>query len=402
MKRRILPIFSIAAVLLCSQSYAQKNTAFAVTAATKGSYNWNVIREIDLSTGEVIKTLYDPSINRNIKYKPAKGTELKQNTMGHSATGAGVAAAAFDALHNRLYFTNMRGNALQYFDLGSNELNVVVDNNPTFNTGVKHNEGNVITRMAFASDGFGYAISNDGKGFIRFSTEEKSAVTNLGELINGTKNGKVSIHDQATSWGGDMVGDAYGNLYLVTYRNHLFKINPITRVADYLGQLKGIPEPFTSNGAVVNDEGELIVSSATVTDNYYRVNISTLDATPIQKKASTVFNSSDLANKNLLYEKKGIANIFNNIKANDALSVFPNPVTSKFFNLQFDKVPLGRYNLLLADASGRTVLSRSLIIAMKGQVEKVTLPRTAGGGTYFVKLIGGASNAAYNQKLMVQ
>jgi hypothetical protein len=103
-----------------------------------------------------------------------------------------------------------------------------------------------------------------------------------------------------------------------------------------------------------------------------------------------------------LYEKKGIANIFNNIKANDALSVFPNPVTSKFFNLQFDKVPLGRYNLLLADASGRTVLSRSLIIAMKGQVEKVTLPRTAGGGTYFVKLIGGASNAAYNQKLMVQ
>jgi hypothetical protein len=109
-----------------------------------------------------------------------------------------------------------------------------------------------------------------------------------------------------------------------------------------------------------------------------------------------------LANKNLLYQKKGIANVFNVIKANDALSVFPNPVTNKVFNVQFDKVPLGRYNMLLTDASGRAVLSKSLIIAMKGQVERVALPRTAGGGTYFVKLVGGGSTAAFNQEIVVQ
>lgn len=402
MKRRILPIFSIAAILLSSETEAQKNAAFAVTAGVKGSFSWNVIRQIDLSSGEVLKTLYDPAINKVVNYKGAAGTNLPPNAVQGAATGSGVAAAAFDAIHNRLYFTNMRSNALQYFDLNSTDLNVVVNNSPAFNTGSKNDEANVITRMAFAADGYGYAITNDGKGFLRFTTDEKSTVTNLGTLINGGKNGNMSIHAQPTSWGGDMVGDIYGNLYLVTYRNHLFKINPATRVADYLGQLKGIPQPFTSNGAVVSDDGELIVSSATVTDNYYRVNISTLEATPIQKKESTVFNSSDLANSNLLYQKKGIPNLpFNDIKANTTLSVYPNPVTAKFFNLQFDKVPFGKYNLILADASGRTVLTKPLVIAMKGQVEKITLPRVTGGGTYFVKVIGSLGTS-YNQELVVQ
>ena len=400
MKNKILPIFSIAAVLFSSQSYAQKNTAFAVTAAFKGSYNWNVVREIDLSTGEVIRTLYDPAVNKVVNYKAAAGSDLKP--IYGPATGNGVAAAAFDALHNRLYFTNMRGDALQYFDLATNDLNIVVNNNPIFNTGAKHNEGNVITRMAFAADGFGYAISNDGKSFVRFTTDDKSVITNLGSLTDGVKNGKISIHDQATSWGGDIVGDAYGNLYLVTYRNHIFKINPKTKVADYLGQVKGLPELFTSNGAVVSEDGDLTITSATVTDNYYHVNISTLAATPIQKKDQQVFNSSDLANSNLLYQKKVLPNLFNDSKASTAVSIFPNPVTQRFFNMKFAEVPFGRYNYVLADASGRAVLSKALNITMKGQVERVALPRAAGGGTYFVKLVGGTANAIFNQEVVVQ
>jgi hypothetical protein len=403
MKRKILPIFVLTATLFSSPSEAQKNAAFAVTAAVKGNFNWNVIREIDLSTGEVIRTIYDPAINTSINITAAPGTVLKPIGLKGPATGYGVAAAAFDAVHNRLYFTNMRGNALSYFDLAAKDVNVVVNNNDAFNTGDKHNEGNVITRMAFAADGFGYAITNDGKGFIRFTTDQNSSVTNLGQLTDGSKNGKMSVHSQATSWGGDMVGDAYGNLYLVTYRNHLFKINPNTRVADYLGEIKGIPTDFTSNGAVVSDDGELIVSSATVTHNYYRINISTLTATPVQKKEAQLFNSSDLANSNLLYQKKGKPNLlFNEIKGNTAISVFPNPVTTKFFNVQFDQVPAGRYNLLLTDASGRAVISKSVVVAMKGQVEKVSLPRTAGGGTFFIKLLGDTASNTYNEKLVVQ
>jgi hypothetical protein len=402
MKRRILPIFAVSALLLSSQSYAQKNTAFAVTASEKGNFNWNVIREIDLSTGEVLRTLYDPAVNKAINLKHMHGTELKTTGTPLSATGSGVAAAAFDAVHNRLYFTGMRADGLSYFDLSSSELNVVVNDNPAFNTGNKSNEANVITRMAFASDGYGYAITNDGKGFIRFTTDPKPTITNLGELIDGSKNGTISIHAQCSSWGGDMVGDAYGNLYLVTYRNHIFKINPTTRIADYLGAIKGVSAQFTSNGAVVDNDGELIVSSATMADNYYRVNISTLEATPLHKKEAQLFNASDLANSNLLYQRKGIDNlVFNEIRGNSVVSVFPNPAVDRTFNMQFDKIPSGKYNLVLTDASGRTVVSKALTISVKGQVEKVSLPRTSGGGLYLVKLTGGDSKAVYSDKVVV-
>ncbi len=400
--KKIVPSLAIAALLFSSSSHAQKNTAFAVTGATKGNFTWNVIREIDLSSGEVLRTVYDPAINKSINFKSA-GAD-RTNLPVHSATGSGVAAAAFDAVHNRLYFTNMRANELMYFDFNSKDGNVVIDNNPAFNTGDKFDEANIITRMAFASDGTGYAITNDGKSLLRFTTGQKPAITNLGSLTDGKKNGTMSIHAQATSWGGDMVGDTYGNMYLVTYRNHIYKINLKTRVADYLGQIKGVPAEFTSNGMVVNNNGDVVVSSATMIDNYYKVNIATLEAVAIKKNEDKLFNSSDLANSNLLYQKKGEANNFllSEVKNNQAISLYPNPVTNKTFTVQFNKVPAGRYNMLLTDASGRNVISKALNVALPGQVEKVTLPRASASGMYLIKLTGGNSRLFYNDKVVVQ
>lgn len=403
MKQRILLAFTIASFLISSHSVAQKNTAFAVTGPTKGNFTWNVIREINLSTGEVIRTIYDPNVKKSINYKLASGDE-KANSSLSSATGSGVAAAAFDALHNRLYFTGMRSGTLMYFDFNSNDLNVVVNDNPAFNTGDKGDEANIITRMAFTSDGTGYAITNDGKSLIRFTTDQKPSVSNLGQLIDGKKNGTMSIHAQCSSWGGDMVGDAYGNMYLVTYRNHIFKINPKTRIADYLGQLKGVPAEFTSNGMVVNDNGDVIVSSATQSDNYYKVNMSTLQAAAIDKKEDQVYNSSDLANSNLLYQKKGDSDkfVWSEIKGNNAISIYPNPAVNKTFSVQFDKVPAGRYNLMLTDASGRDVITRALTVSLPGQTEKVSLPRASAGGMYLIKLTGRNQNVFYSDKIAVQ
>lgn len=403
MKKKILPSLAIAALLITSHSNAQKNSAFAVTGATKGNYMWNVIREIDLSTGEVIRTVYDPAVNKSINQKLLTSDRAAGFSSG-SITGSGVAAAAFDAVHNRLYFTNMRGNVLKYFDLSTNETNVVIDGNPAFNTGDKNDEANIITRMAFANDGRGYAITNDGKSLVRFTTGQQPVIANLGALIDGKKNGAMSIHAQPTSWGGDMVGDTYGNMYLVTYRNHLFKINLQTRVTDYLGQIKGLPAEFTSNGMVVNNNGDVIVTSATMSDDYYKINISTLDAIAIKKKDDKLFNSSDLANSNLLYQKKTETDKFlaDEIKDNDAMSLYPNPAVNKTFSVQFDKVPAGRYNMVLNDASGKNIIAKSLTISLPGQVEKVSLPRTSGGGMYVIKLTGGNRNIYYSNKIIVQ
>lgn len=403
MKFAILPSLAVSALFISTFASGQKNTAFAVTAPDKGSFSWNVVREISLSTGEVIRTLYDPGAGTPVRYRAAAGRDLKTAPKDDSPTGVGVAATAYDAAHNRLYFTSMRRNELMYFDLTTADLNVVVDDNPLFNTGNKLDEANVVTRMAFASDGYGYATTNDGKSLLKFTTGPKPTVTNLGELRDGKGNGAISIHSQCSSWGGDMVGDAYGNLYVITYRNHVFKINPSSRIADYIGHIEGLPDEFTTNGMAVNNEGDVIVTSAVSTENYYKVDISSLKATAFRKKEDKVFNCSDLANSNFLFDNKKEARfVAYEVLGNELVSVYPNPVRDRTFTVQFDKTPVGRYTLALMDAQGRSVLARVLNINVAGQVERIALPKSAGGGMYMIKLTGDNSSLKYGGKIVVQ
>jgi hypothetical protein len=409
MNKRILPALAVALALFSANSFAQTNRAFAITSETRGSYNWSSVKEVDLSTGEVIKTHYERAMDKNLEIFNTNNDRVflgnkSAATVKATPMAEGVAAAAYDSRQKRLYYTCMRGTELRYFDLGSSSTRVVYNQAKSLFDGNRYDEANVITRMAFGSDGFGYALTNDGNHLVRFTTDKRATITDLGPLIDGKKNGTVSIHAQCSSWGGDMVGDAYGNLYVVTYKNYLFKVNPQTRTADLVGQIKGLPAQFTSNGMVVDDNGELVVSSAMVADNYYRVNVSTLDATSIKKGQGEVFNASDLANSNLLFQNNAapVSKILSEVKGNDAVSIYPNPVTTKTFTVQFDRLPAGRYNLALTDASGRNVIARSLVIGAAGQVEKVNLPKTAAGGMYLLKITGNSRELVYSDKIVVQ
>lgn len=407
MKSLILP--TLAFTLFSAGALAQKARTFAITSNEKGGYVWNAVREIDLSTGEAIKTHFDQS-SKNIEIV-ADDLKSAANFRGGrphhmyrmSPMADGVAAAAFDERHNRLYYTCMRGMQLRYFDFNDNTTKVVYKQDKNLFDGSRFNEANVITRMSFASDGSGYALTNDGSHLIKFTTDQKATITDLGPLVDGKKNGTVSIHAQCSSWGGDMVGDAYGNLYVITYKNYIFKVNPKTRVADLVGQVKGLPAQFTSNGMAVNNDGEVVVSCATLADVYYKVNISTLQATALQKSGGLVYNASDLANSNLLFKNNAVsAPLFTELKGNNALSVYPNPVKGKTFTMQFDKLPAGKYNLVLTDASGRSVLSRSLNINTLGQVERINLPQASSSGMYLIKLTGQNRSIAYSDKIVVE
>ncbi len=407
MKNKILPLIAFSAVLFSSALQAQQNRAFAVTSDVKGTFFWNSIREIDLSSGEVTKTFYDKSLHPKFEIvSHYKATDVSntasRGSMKMMPMAEGVAATAFDAKHNRLYYTTMRGTELRYFDLNSPSGKIVYHDIPLF-TGNRLDEANVITRMTIGADGAGYALTNDGKNLIRFSTDQKTVITNLGELVDGKNNGSISVHNLCSSWGGDMVGDAYGNLYLVSMRNHLFKINPQTRIADHLGLIKGLPADFTSNGMAVDADGNALLSSATFATNYFRLNIGTLEASPVKNgNSDIIFNASDLASSYLLYQNRGIpAKITPEVLGNEMVSVFPNPVANKVLTVKFDKIPAGKYNLTLLDASGKGVLARSLVINGFGQVERINLPKTA-SGMYMLKLTGDSRKEFYNNKIVVQ
>ena len=393
-------LLSFASISLMN-AFAQNKKAYAITGDIRGSYNWVSVKEVDLNTGEVVRTVYDA--NTQFSLKSVDGQVLSSRSAFDQPTFSGVAAAALDEKNNRLYFTNMRGNELRYFDLSTSQVTVVVNTDPAFNTGDKNaGEANVITRMVIAEDGFGYALSNDGNNLVRFSTEGKPVITNLGAVRDAAKNGNVSIHNQCTSWGGDMIADAYGNLLVFSMRGNIFRINPNTKVAEHLGTVEGLPANFTINGAAVDAEGHVVVSSAALTDNYYKINLGTMNATAIVKSGDNVWNASDLASGNVAY-KGGLNNTVTTpeVKGNGLISVYPNPVASSFVNVSFDKVVPGKYTIELTDASGRKVLNQ--VAEINGvQSQRVNLPKTTAGGMYLIRVINADGRSVFNDKIVVQ
>ena len=145
-----------------------------------------------------------------------------------------VAAIAFDAKNNRLYYTQMSGNQLRYFNLNETPLkSYAVTTQSLKSFTVKPGEASVITRMCIAPDNYGYALTNDNEHLIRFSTDGKNIITDLGKLIDAKSNQQNSVTTQFKSWGGDLIADANGNLYLFAIQRGVFKINPNTRLGNF-------------------------------------------------------------------------------------------------------------------------------------------------------------------------
>src|SRR6185503_11770597 len=103
------------------------------------------------------------------------------------------AAMAYDKKHERLYYTPMGINQLRYIDLKSNKI-YYFENEP-FGTVTHVGDGaNQICRMVIASDGNGYALTNDGNHLIRFTTDKNPVITDLGALTDDAANATNSIH----------------------------------------------------------------------------------------------------------------------------------------------------------------------------------------------------------------
>ncbi|MBC7851684.1 MAG: hypothetical protein H7Y31_18215, partial [Chitinophagaceae bacterium] len=309
MKYKIL----LSLIFLSSFTIAQqkKSTAYAITSEKQGQFIWTEVKLIDLSTGEVIQHVYENSKipaqafrardGKPIHIKDEKGAVKDQQKLPFSTFSA---ACAFDRKHNRLYFTPMYVNELRYIDLGSKQPKLFYYEGESFSkAAVPTDEANHITRMTIGADGNGYALSNDGNHFIRFTTDKKANSADLGPLRDDPSNEKISVHNRCTSWGGDMVAAADGSLYLVSASKSVFRIDVSNRMAKYIGGIDGLPANFTSNGTAVGSNGKLIVSSANSVDGYYEVDMSSWKANKIDNKGN-VFNTSDLANGNLAFQNE--------------------------------------------------------------------------------------------------
>jgi hypothetical protein len=194
-----------------------------------------------------------------------------------------------------------------------------------------------------------------------------------------------------------MIADAFGNLYVISMRGNVFKVNPQTLVADHVAQIKNLPQDYTINGAAVDAQNNVIVSCATKTEHYYTVNISTWEATALPKQKDQVYNASDLASAHVAFESLAKAQP-EVIKS--GISVYPNPVVNRTINVVFNSTLRGDHNVQLVNAEGHTVLNK--IVNVNGKyTAQIILPKTLAQGMYVIKVNDGAGKEQYSGKIVV-
>lgn len=473
MRQILLLIVTTAVVTSLSAQKRNKSaaptTGYAITAVEKGGRGWKEVRQIDAATGQTIKTIYDSKqepealnarTGKPVEKKEQPAAKTYTQTIRSAAPVAGEkkkvlnldqeldkahgnkvhtytrtvvirhavshdkpfathsAAMAYDKKHDRLYYTPMSINQLRYIDLKDGK--VYFFENEAF--GVVQGMGdlqNQVTRMAIASDGNGYALTNDANHLVRFTTGKNPVITDLGAVADAAGN-TFSVHSK-NGYGGDMIADASGNLYLLTAGRQVFKINIESMAAQYLGAIKGLPQGFSTNGAMVEGGSKVIIASSESTVGYYRFDLETLQAEKISQSAD-VFNASDLANGNLAFDKRkkdkkqeetapppapaeataAKENDAAELNANRGIAVFPNPVTEGRVNLSFKEQPAGKYQVQLLDMSGRLISSKEVNINSESQVESFRFPELAARGNYLLKITSEANKVNVTNKILVQ
>ena len=418
--RKSLPFVSLVlgTVLLTTHSSAQQadRFAYAVTDMQQQGPSWNFLRKLNLQTGEYSQVMLSGNDASIIAFDATSKKQLEApvsdklyGTIANAAFGTGVAAMAYDKKNNRIYYTPMMIDQLRYIDLKTMNVFYVTDQVFTGKPQKSSDQGNIVTRMVIASDGNGYAMTNDGTQLIKFSTGKKLTITDLGAVVDDQANKGVSIHNSCSSFGGDMIADDNGNLYAISARNHVFKINIESKVATHLGAITGLPATYTINGAAVNEENKIVVASATQGGSLFTVDTKSLVATPYTI-AGTVWQTADLANGNLLESGAKVkGSVIELISRTDQpnsgdgkINIYPNPITNNQFVIQFNQLEAGNYSIQVTDIMGRQVVQQAVTINGENQAQTIKLNAASSKGVYLVKVTDQSRKAVYSSKVSVQ
>jgi hypothetical protein len=467
MKQKILLALVIASFLTTAQAQkkAKKITAYAITGVQKGQNNWSEVRLVDVTSGEEMQTIYqgkqeveilnartgkaitkkeitnylqptrkeiittvrpaiqdiDGHIAREKKIMHTRVIATRSKVSSDKPFATNSAACAYDKKHERLYYTPMGINQLRYIDLKAKTPKIYYFEDDQF--GALTSPGDVpnqITRMVIGADGDGYALTNNGSHLFRFTTNKNATITDLGSLTDDDANGNNSIHS-SNGYGGDMIADKSGDMFVITANRRVFKIDIDSKVATYKGSITGLPKGFSTNGAMVEGGSMVIVCSSNSTEGYYKFDLNSLEAEKIST-GSSVYNASDLANGNLAFAKKKRIkeeqqqpevkqeqtvsrtekNIEKALSQRNKISVYPNPVSTGLVKLSFDNQPQGKYDIQFTDISGKLISSQEVMINSKLQVQEFKLPGLISKGNYMIKVVDRSKNAISVNQLIVQ
>jgi len=415
MKFKIL-LSSALVVATLSGSAQNRNLTYAITGDGNNDFLWMNIRQVDLTTGKITKTVFDRSqTSYQLTDVTNRNTPVVLNANGNIGareypTVSLVASAAYDSRSNKIFFTPMRLGELRWLDLdarGDQPQFYTIKPEVLTSLGNPADEANNITRMVIGADGNGYALTNDANHLFRFSTGRVPVMIDMGNIVDAESN-PISIKSRCSCWGGDMIADAFGMLYVITANHHVFVIDPATRVATYKGAISGLPAAFTTNAAAVGENDNIVVGSANTFEAYYQLKISDLAAVKIEGSDGK-YNASDFANGNLLFQKQADAVHTNTVDQNlvpvtkvGEAKIFPNPVTNYNFNVLFDNKTSGVYTILLTDLAGRVLQSNEVTVTKGMQTENIIIRSRSAKGMLMVKVLDDQKQSVATEKIIIQ
>lgn len=359
---------------------------YAITSANKGSNDWVALRTLNMRTGKLSQLL------------------LNMNDSGLLQYDMGVAAIAFDQRTNRLFYVAMSDDMLRYIDLST--MKVYAEPALSFSKAGNYTfkSTNPVTRLVITPDGYGYTITTNDNRLIRFTTNNKPSFTDMGELKDDPRNKEMTILNTCSNGGGDMVADDAGNLYLITAGNRVYKIDIKTRLATYLATIAKLPATFTTNGAAINENGNLLVSSSVYTEASFIVDHKTWQASP-SPAIQHLYGIADLASSNVLPIKKSNTSVIlfgKPLLKTGNIKVYPNPVLFDEVNIQFNDVPIGKYIIELTDPLGRKVIQQKVKLTRQSQTALIQIPTITAQAFYYIRILNEKNTLVSTHKLAVE
>jgi len=183
-------------------------------------------------------------------------------------------------------------------------------------------------------------------------------------------------------------------------------VNIETKVASWLGPIKGVPADFTTNGIVVTDDQKLLAGSQVYSKGWFVIDPKSWSATEF-KTPNGIYLTSDLANSNFLSTrpKSEMTTIPQpDVRTSNMIQLYPNPIgiTENQFKIQFNKLVPGDYNIELTDVNGKQIIKQRVTVASEGQIQTINLKKNTAHGIYLVKDSDIYSKSIFTQKLVVQ
>lgn len=360
--------------VLMTGYFAAAQDITAATGLTKGKIEFNdfrIINSNDLNSSSVLLTKND-KIN----------LESKETEIGKMCSCGKYIAAITESLKGDLFYIPMSGQKVMKIDVVSKTGTEYIFQGLDINSG---NQANYYARMTTAPDGYMYALNNAGTEFLKIS--ENGTIQNLGPISQFVE--KAKTFDQETAvYGGDMVADAFGNLYVFSANQHVFKINPNKLSAEYLGQIKGLPGNYTVNGAAVERDGSILLGTSSQ-NGFYTLNIDTMEA---GFKADYALSVYDLSSPYFLRQ-----NEMDQINKDYGYSLYPTIVKNSELNIVSKSDENAVLNVSIWNLSEKRVYSNTVTVKSAGDYQ-LKLNGSLLPGIYVLKAVNQNGKEVINTK----